>query len=263
MRKGSLQKADDEGEIMTKLNRLLFTVSVFIVMVGIANVDLARSSKRSKIIEETIKTEPEVVAIHYNPLKLIVITRNEQKVDEIAEDEPLLEKIGTYILLSNVIDDPDAENAEQIEGLSLEDPIENIKQGFLSSLEAGLGLKNIRPIEKSQGREFYGVRNWENSYPETPILDFLTTSLAIVPKSPSGDRYLLTYIAKVRLIRPYVSRWRSAKTWSEECLYVGAALRLETFLKEDGALLKDELENAAHKCSERLYSRFVEEISPE
>ena len=238
---------------MNKLNRFLFVVTALILVTGIANVPLARQSKRSKIIEETIKTEPEVIVLHYEPPGLDITTRAEKEEDDTLDDAPL----WAQILFSGFTEDPDAKYAELIENL-WEDPIEKVKQGFVSSLEADLGLTNIRSIEKSQRRDNHKIKRLQKDFPETAILDFITKSISFVPKTLSSSRYRLGYKAEVRLIQPQNSR----PIWSEKCSNAGAARRLETFLNEDGALLKKDLENAAQVCAENLYSRFVEEINP-
>ena len=253
MRKSSWPGAGDGGEAMNKLNRFLFVVSAFILVTGIANVSLARQSKRSKTSEETIKIEPEVIALHYESPGLDITTRAEKEEDDTLDDAPL----WAQILFSGVTEDPDAKYAELIENL-WEDPIEEVKQGFVSSLEADLGLTNIRSIEKSQKRDNHKVNRLQRVFPETAILDFITNSISFVPKTLSSSRYRLGYKAEARLIQPQKSR----PIWSENCSYAGTARRLETFLNEDGALLKEDLESAAQVCAEKLYSRFVEEINP-
>ena len=292
---------------MNKLEKFPLAVLVLFVVAGIANVTLAVPPEGATIIE-TLKAEPEILAIHYKPPKLKVTARAERAEDDIFEDlrmkleeavraeraeddilkdlrmkleeaasaeraeddipEDLLMKDETTediplwveildLLISDDVEDPDAESTERIEE-SWEDPIEQVKESFLSSLQADLEFQNIHSIERSQRRKFHRVKRLKERFPETTILDFITKSLSFNPKVFSGSRYRLMYRAQARLIQ----RQSSRAVWRGKCTYEGAAHRLKTFMSENGALLKEELENAQQKCARKLYSRFVEKINP-
>ncbi len=236
---------------MRKVERLALAVGALLVMVAIASTTLA-VARKPPITAATIKAESEILAIHYKALDLYMATRAERQQDDTDEDTPWWLDL---LMPAAPVADPEAASAEQAEE-SWEDPIEQVKQEFISSLQADLGLKNIRSIEKPQRRELHGVKRLKREFPKATILDFITTSVTVFPFNPFGSRYRFVYKAEARLIQPEASR----VVWSAKCRYMGKARRLETFARDNGALLKTELESAAQECVETLYSAFLDKI---
>ncbi len=236
---------------MSKVERLAPAVGALLVMVAIASTTLAVARKPS-ITAATIKAEPEILAIHYKALDLHMATRAERQEDDTDEDTPWWLEL---LMPTGPVADPEAASAEQAEE-SWEDPVEQVKQQFISSLQADLGLKNIRSVEKPQRRELHGLKRLKQEFPEATILDFITTFVSVSPSNPFGSRYRFVYKAEARWIQPETSR----VGWSGKCRYHGAAHRLETFARDDGALLKTEVESATQECAETLYSTFLDKI---
>ncbi len=236
---------------MSKVERLALAVGALLVLVAIASTTLA-VARKTPIATATIKAEAEILAIHYKALDLHMLTRAERQQDDSDEDTPWWLVI---LMPTGPVADPEAASAEQAEE-SWKDPIEQVKQEFLSSLQAELGLKNIRSIEKPQRRELHAVKRLKRKFPEATILDFMTTTATVFAFNPYGSRYRFVYKAEARLIQPESSR----AVWSVKCTYKGKAYRLETLARDDGALLKTELESAAQECVEILYAAFLDKI---
>ncbi len=138
---------------------------------------------------------------------------------------------------------------------ALEDPILNVQNHFLSSLETDLGLTNIRIVQESPSED--SIDELKRTVGNGMVIDFKTTQWMLYYYPTDWSHYRIAYSARGRLVRLEDSQI----IWQGTCESVGQDPKTSPTMNElianNGALLKEVISEAANACAEQLSTHFL------
>lgn len=138
---------------------------------------------------------------------------------------------------------------------ALEDPALRLQSRFLSSLEKELGIKDIRIFQKSPSGE--SIDELKGMIGKGMVLDFKTTQWMLFYYPTDWSHYRIAYAARGRLVRLEEPKI----IWQGTCEFIGQDPKTSPTMAElvanNGALLKQRINEAADACAEQLWSHFL------
>jgi len=203
-----------------------------------------------------LRSEQEILVIHYRSPKLQLTTKAERATDEDAlEILPFWISVWVDDVRS---DDPEAESAERIEA-AWKDPVARVKEALITKLQTKLGLENLRSRQSPVGRSEQKTARLKDRFGDTTVLDLMTQAIALAPVVETSQRYRLGLTIRARLIKPEASR----VLWKGRCHYLGSAHTLKSFARHGGKLLDEELDSASRHCTRKLFEQLQEKLGLE
>jgi hypothetical protein len=136
---------------------------------------------------------------------------------------------------------------------SLEDPVVAVKDRFLSSLDADLGIK-ASSVNEPLGKD--SLDELKTTFEKGMVFDFKTIQWMLFYFPTDWSHYRIAYSARSRLIRLEDSKI----LWQGVCEFIGKDPKTsptwEELTENNGALLKIKLKEAADACSKELLAQF-------
>ena len=186
-------------------------------------------------------------------------------------------KTRTEILAINYVPWPSLSvqgDASRYSPISLEDPLQTVKERFLATVAGVLGLTNVRPMEDprfSPSKMRYGVAVSElvGVFGHGYVIDFQTTSWSLTVwgdetiwqfnMTNAAAPALLAYRARARLI----DLDRGKTLWQTKCYVHTERHKGEEWVANDHELLKAKRDQVAALCAEQLADKFFGKEEPD
>lgn len=137
---------------------------------------------------------------------------------------------------------------------ALEDPAVRLQSRFLTSLEKATGSKESTIVQKPPSGE--SLEELKRTFGTGMVLDFKTTQWLLFYYPTDWSHYRIAYSARGRLVRldePKI-------IWQGTCEIIGqdpkTSPTLEELVANNGALLKQKINEAADACAEQLWDHF-------
>jgi hypothetical protein len=137
---------------------------------------------------------------------------------------------------------------------TLKDPALRLQSQFLPSLEKDSGIKNIRIAQEPPSGE--SIEELRRTFGKGMVLDFKTTQWLLFYYPTDWSHYRIAYSARGRLVRLEEPKI----IWQGTCEVIGqdpkTSPTMDELVANNGALLKQKINEAADACAEQLWNHF-------
>lgn len=233
-----LTEKENEMRKIKEMNGLLVFV-LFLLLSGCAST-LIQMDKEER---SRLNNQSDIQAVHY-PSSFSVRTPGKA----IAGGGGALGAIFSLGLYESAGDKMAKEYA-------LEDPALRVQSRFLSSLEKDLGIKNIRIVQESPSKD--SIDDLKRTAGKGMVLDFKTTQWMLFYYPTDWSHYRIAYSARGRLVRLEEPKI----IWQGTCEFIGqdpkTSPTMDELVANNGALLKQKINEAADACAEQFWSHFL------
>ena len=200
-----------------------------------------------------LKNEPQILAVHYQPASFEVYGQlgaaGAATATGLATE--LFGLAGGLAAAGVVWGGAISAGKQLIKDYSLEDPSPRVKEGFISAIESRLGFKSTRSIKETLSTEDLG--ELKEKFGNMIVIDFLTSQWVFSDRGAFSGEYRLSYSARSRLVRLEDSK----VLWQGVCQLFRSVPSLEELKADNGALLKEKLNEAADICVSQLVAQLA------
>lgn len=137
---------------------------------------------------------------------------------------------------------------------ALKDPALRLQSRFLTSLEKDTGSKESRIVQEPPGGE--SIEELKRTFGKGMVLDFKTTQWLLFYYPTDWSHYRIAYSARGRLVRLEEPKI----IWQGTCEVIGqdpkTSPTMDELVANNGALLKQKINEAADACAEQLWDHF-------
>lgn len=202
-----------------------------------------------------LKKEPEIHAVTYIPASFIVETPGAYGSTEAMFGE-MEGPLGGFAHLREF----EENGKKMIRDYSLEDPVLKVRDKFISSVGADLGLQEAGAFTEPLKDD--SIEGLKRRFGKGMVFDFKTTRWLLNYYPADLSHYRMTYGGRARLVSLEDSRvlWQGACRFSTT-KEMRASPTMEDLVADDGALLKTKLLEASDRCASELLRQFLGEKS--
>jgi hypothetical protein len=235
--------------LKTSLKRPLLLIAI-IFCGGCASTDLA-PVKMEKGGLEKLKTQSNIVAIHYKPAPFRLVTESTTLASGIGV---LFGAVGGTIGAGATINKIESAGQEMVKNYSLQDPVLRVKEQILDVLNTKYGVNNIHAIPETIVEENFD--SFRKQYGDGIIIDLMTINWGIGSFPFDSSHYRTPLFVRARLVDLRDSKvlWQGSCRVMEE--KTDNSPNIDEITADNGALLKKLLIVAEDICAKEIIAQF-------
>lgn len=235
--------------LKTSLKRPLLFITIMFCG-GCASTDLAPIKMEKGGIEK-LKTQSNIVVIHYKPAPFRLVTEGTTLASGIGV---LFGAVGGAIGAGATINKIESAGQEMVKNYSLQDPVLRVKEHIVDVLNTKYGLNNIHPIPEAIVEENFDL--FRKQYGDGLIIDLMTINWGIGSFTFDSSHYRTPLFVRARLVDLRDSKvlWQGSCRVMEE--KTDNSPNIDEITADNGALLKKMLIAAEDICAKEIIAQF-------
>lgn len=189
-------------------------------------------------VRDRLKTNPEVVAIHYTPETSLLVEAKELRYEPLPIEDPLLEIKRLFLLalrekmgITNIhaMPAPRSQSLERQHGLKMREMVQIYSHGLILDFKPLVWVLDV-----STDRKWWQWFEWSITTPSSPTL--------------------LAYRARARMI----DLDQRELLWQANCSIHSERHPMEKWMSNQNQLLKDKREELAIRCAQYFIEKFFD-----
>jgi hypothetical protein len=238
--------------LKTSLQRTLLLIAILFCG-GCASTDLA-PVKMEKGGLEKLKTQSNIIAVHYKPAPFRLVTESTTMASGIGV---LFGAVGGAIGAGATINKIESAGQEMVKNYSLQDPVLKVKEQILGVLNTKYGLNNIHAIPETIVEENFDL--FRKQYGAGIIIDLMTINWGLGSFPFDSSHYRTPLFVRVRLVdlKDSIVLWQGSCRVMEE--KTDNSPNIDEIKADNGALLKKMLIATADICAKEIIAQFPDQ----